>query len=78
MIKFILVQILFWCNFYQNEFNSNSLKFSSFCFILFLDMEILCRQICSLFINVGYASNNLQLSHYILPKSLGDVVPFQS
>ena len=54
-------------NSYQNDFNSNSLKFSSFCFILFLDMIILSRQMCSPSINVGYTSSNLQLSHYILP-----------
>ena len=78
IIKSILEQILFLCNLYQNDFNSNSLKSSSFCFILFLDIETLSRQMCSPSVNVGYASINLQLSHYILPKSLWDVIQFQS
>jgi hypothetical protein len=32
------------------------------------------RQIFSPSINVGYASSNLQFTHYILPESFGDVI----
>jgi hypothetical protein len=78
MTKSTLRQIFFLCNLYQNEFNSNSLKFSSFLFILLLDVKISSRQIFSPSINVGYASNNLQFTYYILPESLGDVIRFQS
>ena len=78
MTKSILVQVSFLCNLHQNNFDSNSLKFSSFCFISFLDMQVFSRQICLPSINVGYASHNLQLSHYILPESLGDGIQFWS
>ena len=55
-------QIHFLYDLYLNDFNLNSLKFSSFCFIQLLDIEISSRKICSPSINVWYGSYNLQLS----------------
>ena len=67
----------FLCDVYQNDFNSNSPKFWSFCFIQFLDIEILSSKICSLSMygmhHIIYSCHNK-----ISPKSLGDLIWFQS
>ena len=40
----------------------------------FIDIKIISKKIYPPYINVGYVSNNLQLSHYIVPESSEDVI----